>query len=272
MAEIITEITPPPNQESPSPKRKSMLQQMYKPDEDSEDKENRSEHSQLKINWAKQADQPRKSVGQTNSIMQARNSKLAWRRLSRALHMDPDHRTSLEALAGNEENISKTAVLCSKRVTGMGGHGNRFSIADAAMKMMSVHNEIPKMENTFKLAPDALPKLTEIKKVLQLVTTNFLQDESYDVNICRQLAKSIADEVKSRLKASSGLSSSLVLVPERYKIIVNVTIGEHKGRLRGSMRLASRMLSNPKFDTFVECEFMAKNIFCSCMVHLFYQA
>ena len=83
---------------------------------------------------------------------------------------------------------------------GMGG-GSMSSIS-----FMDEHSHedpsksLVRLENTFQLGPDRKFLAASAQNILQEVVDGYLAEEKYDAELCRQMARTIADVVKARVK------------------------------------------------------------------------
>ncbi|CAM5135804.1 unnamed protein product [Eretmochelys imbricata] len=103
-------------------------------------------------------------------------------------------------------------------------------------------HDIPRLaiqlENTYQLGPAKRFPVVTVNNILKDVLTNYLQEEKYEAELCRQMTKTISEVIKARVKD--------LMIP-RYKIIVIVHIGQLNEQ---SMRIGSRCVWDPASDTF----------------------
>ena len=59
---------------------------------------------------------------------------------------------------------------------------------------------VVRLENTYQLAPDRKFLAAAAHNILQEVVDGYLTEEKYDPELCRQMARTIADVVKARVK------------------------------------------------------------------------
>ena len=59
---------------------------------------------------------------------------------------------------------------------------------------------VVRLENTFQLGPNRKFLAAAAHNILQEVVDGYLAEEKYDAELCRQMARTIADVVKARVK------------------------------------------------------------------------
>ena len=117
----------------------------------------------------------------------------------------------------------------------------------------------PKYENTYRLEPRRKFEASKVKAIIDNVFESHLKkEEMYDHNANRQLARSLAEIIKLRVKD---------LNYERYKIVSSVTIGQMKDQ---GLRVGSRCCWDPKWDTYAESSFKNKHLFAVATVWAIY--
>ncbi|KAK1339918.1 hypothetical protein QTO34_018482 [Cnephaeus nilssonii] len=97
-----------------------------------------------------------------------------------------------------------------------------------------------------------------VNHILKDVLTNYLQEEQYDPELCRQMTKTISEVIKAQVKD--------LMIP-RYKLVVIVHIGPRHGQ---SILIGSRCLWNPKSDTFASYVFRNSSLFALANVYAVY--
>jgi hypothetical protein len=113
----------------------------------------------------------------------------------------------------------------------------------------------------FRIRPSFESKfrVSAVKEILQDVLTSKLHGVEYQVDAASTLTKEIADAVRDRVKGAEY---------DRYKLIVNVVIGERKGE---GVRLGCRCLWDADTDNYAEHLFMNDWLFCVATVFGVYQ-
>ncbi|KAK2191887.1 hypothetical protein NP493_43g02015 [Ridgeia piscesae] len=115
-----------------------------------------------------------------------------------------------------------------------------------------------RMENTFQLQPYCRFPDGQVRNIIREVLEGYLAEERYEPELCRQMTKTLSEVVKARVK-DLGLA--------RYKVICIVHIGQLKDQ---TLRMGSRCLWDPKFDTFASFEFRNKSLFAVGTVYAIY--
>lgn len=137
---------------------------------------------------------------------------------------------------------------------------NSSSVASMALKRDQSSSHVPGenvlLENTYKMTPDKTFPTRTIKGILKEVLTEKLSEMKYETKACRQLTKTLSDELKTRVKELN--------IP-RYKIITIL----HIGSLRSgqSIRIGSRCLWDTNCDTYSSYEFKNNSLFAVAMVY-----
>ncbi|XP_045055489.1 dynein light chain Tctex-type 5 isoform X1 [Desmodus rotundus] len=114
------------------------------------------------------------------------------------------------------------------------------------------------MENTYQLGPTKHFPVAIVNHILKDVLTNYLQEEQYEPELCRQMTKTISEVIKAQVKD---------LTIPRYKLIVIVYIGQLSGQ---SILIGSRCLWNPKSDNFASYVFRNSSLFALANVYAVY--
>uniref|UniRef100_A0A5F8HGB5 Dynein light chain Tctex-type family member 5 n=1 Tax=Monodelphis domestica TaxID=13616 RepID=A0A5F8HGB5_MONDO len=114
------------------------------------------------------------------------------------------------------------------------------------------------MENTYQLGPSKCFPVDAVKHILKDVLTNYLQEEKYGPELCRQMTKTIAEVVKARVKD--------LMIP-RYKLIVIIHIGQLNNQ---SLHIGSRCLWDEANDTFASFTFRNTSLFALATVYAIY--
>ncbi|XP_020848802.1 dynein light chain Tctex-type 5 [Phascolarctos cinereus] len=114
------------------------------------------------------------------------------------------------------------------------------------------------MENTYQLGPGKCFPVDAVNHILKDVLTNYLQEEKYEPDLCRQMTKTIAEVVKARVKD--------LLIP-RYKLVVIIHIGQLNNQ---SLHIGSRCLWDDANDTFASFVFRNTSLFALATVYAVY--
>ncbi|XP_034876043.1 dynein light chain Tctex-type 5 [Mirounga angustirostris] len=114
------------------------------------------------------------------------------------------------------------------------------------------------MENTYQLGPTKHFPAAIVNHILKDVLTNYLQEEQYEPELCRQMTKTISEVIKTQVKD--------LMIP-RYKLIVIVHIGQLNSQ---SILIGSRCLWDPKSDNFSSYVFRNSSLFALASVYAVY--
>ncbi|KAF5923673.1 dynein light chain Tctex-type 5 [Diceros bicornis minor] len=114
------------------------------------------------------------------------------------------------------------------------------------------------MENSYQLGPTEPFPAVVVNHILEDVLTNYLQEEHYEPELCRQMTKTVSEVIKARVKD--------LLIP-RYKLIVVCHIGQLTSQ---SVLIGSRCLWDPKSDTFSSYIFRNSSLFALANVYAVY--
>mmetsp|Transcript_12491 Transcript_12491/g.35085 ORF Transcript_12491/g.35085 Transcript_12491/m.35085 type:complete len:135 (-) Transcript_12491:272-676(-) len=120
-------------------------------------------------------------------------------------------------------------------------------------------------ENTYITEPEgygADQKLqrSKILKVVKDMIEERMSGQQYDPVKGAQTAKQLADDLRERVK---------MLGYERYKLIIQVTVGQKTGQ---AMRLVSRCLWDTNADNAASAYYENETLYCVCQVYgLYYE-
>ncbi|XP_048717410.2 dynein light chain Tctex-type 4 [Caretta caretta] len=115
-------------------------------------------------------------------------------------------------------------------------------------------------ENTYKTQPDEGCKFDPCRaqRALESTLTSYLGDAKYNPVTSGQLAQSLSELIRSRLKD---------LTPPRYKLVCNVFLGQQGQQ---SLQVASRCLWDPENDSMASATFINASLFAVATVHGLY--
>jgi hypothetical protein len=120
-------------------------------------------------------------------------------------------------------------------------------------------------ENTYITGPEgygdgARFQRHKVQTMLKQVLKDKMEKQKYDPVKGAQIAKQLADDLRERVK---------MLGYERYKLVVQVTIGQKTGQ---AMRIVSRCLWDTTTDNFASEYFENESLYCVCQVYgLYYE-
>ncbi|KAJ3044896.1 Tctex1 domain-containing protein 3 [Rhizophlyctis rosea] len=109
-------------------------------------------------------------------------------------------------------------------------------------------------ENTYKLKPDKKFQTENVKKLTGEILAKNLTKVKYDPDKVTDLSKRISDEILAAVKK---------LEFDRYKLVVEVTIGEFKGQ---GIRVASRAVWDTTTDSYASAHFKNATLFAVAIV------
>ncbi|XP_027471155.1 tctex1 domain-containing protein 1 [Zalophus californianus] len=135
---------------------------------------------------------------------------------------------------------------------------NTVSFTDEPSQRDNASRLTVQMENTYQLGPTKHFPAVIVNHILKDVLTNYLQEEQYEPELCRQMTKTISEVIKTQVKD--------LMIP-RYKLIVIVHIGQLKSQ---SILIGSRCLWDPKSDTFSSYVFRNSSLFALASVYAVY--
>eukprot|EP00927_Polykrikos_kofoidii_P052560 TRINITY_DN46431_c0_g1_i1.p2 TRINITY_DN46431_c0_g1~~TRINITY_DN46431_c0_g1_i1.p2 ORF type:complete len:127 (-),score=30.85 TRINITY_DN46431_c0_g1_i1:69-449(-) len=107
-------------------------------------------------------------------------------------------------------------------------------------------------DNTFIIHPEYKNKFRpgQAKEIIREVLQSRLEKEKYNTDTTQMLTKQVADDIKDKLRDLS--------LP-RYKIVVQVAIGEQKGQ---GVRMGSRCFWDQDTDSYASETWSNESLFC----------
>ncbi|KAL3815483.1 hypothetical protein ACHAXA_000720, partial [Cyclostephanos tholiformis] len=136
---------------------------------------------------------------------------------------------------------------------------------DADLSHSVLHTAMSIVLPTYHLKPeDENARFSESKArhIVKEILDSELQwrvDNKWDKQIFETLSKSIADKIKEQCKTSMNIP--------RYKIIVQVTIGQMKDQ---GIKITSRCLWDTATDNYASVSFQKQHIWASAIVFAMY--
>eukprot|EP00794_Sanderia_malayensis_P011191 gene11191-12365_t len=112
-------------------------------------------------------------------------------------------------------------------------------------------------ENTYMIRPNFKNKFrpAAIKPVIHEVLNEELSGKQYNPDETANWSKKISDSIKEKLKDMEY---------DRYKIVVQVVIGEHRGE---GVKYATRCLWDSDTDNFAQDIFTNESLFCVAVAY-----
>lgn len=94
----------------------------------------------------------------------------------------------------------------------------------------------------------------KVQAILKSVLRERMEKQQYDPVKAAQISKHIAEDLREKVKA---------LGYGRYKLVIQVTLGQKKGQ---AMRIVSRCLWDTSTDSFASEYFENESLYCVCQV------
>lgn len=146
--------------------------------------------------------------------------------------------------------------------------GNNSTIVSRTRRQSSHNSAIQQIldrkyiryENTYRMEPDPDHRINMLR-INQVVTTIIdaaVTNYTYDANQARQLTLTLADRLRAQIKS---------LVYPRYRVIVQVCIGQKKGQ---DVRVISRALWEPKWDRHITINKETSNAYVNVTIFCVY--
>ncbi|KAM9762535.1 dynein light chain Tctex-type protein 2B [Menidia menidia] len=114
------------------------------------------------------------------------------------------------------------------------------------------HSDSMEGSNTYIIRPNYQQKFKPaiVKEYVREILREKLSGELYDPENVAELTRSLADCIKDKVKTAGF---------ERYKLLVQVVIGEQRGQ---GVHMSSRCMWDADTDNYVEDVFMNDSLFC----------
>ncbi|CAF4474181.1 unnamed protein product, partial [Rotaria sp. Silwood2] len=166
----------------------------------------------------------------------------------------------------------RVSVPRTSNLTGTGGAGSSGFGATAAAtraRRQSSRASIPRAgfdrrliryENTYRMEPDDDHKvdIARLRRVATSVIETAISGYKYDPNQGKQFSLALAERVRGQIKQ---------LPFQRYKIVVQVSIGEKKGQ---DLRVASRCIWDLKWDRHLTISKETSDAYVTVTIFLVY--
>ncbi|KAJ3247515.1 Tctex1 domain-containing protein 3 [Chytriomyces hyalinus] len=155
---------------------------------------------------------------------------------------------------GSRGNLTKSADS-----SGAHPHDSKPTTAPAQTVPTPANDSAPPTnalvyENTYKLKPDKKFQSEPVRRIAEEILQNALKKAKYDPNKVVDLSAKIGNEILAAVKK---------LEYDRYKIVVDVSIGEFKGQ---GIRVASRCLWDTTTDTYTSASFKNASLFAVAII------
>ncbi|XP_061549496.1 dynein light chain Tctex-type 5 isoform X2 [Phycodurus eques] len=154
----------------------------------------------------------------------------------------------------------------TSKVPSEGSHGVKHTAGKTKDSLSNVscidehHDErmVVTLENTYQLGPRKRFPAPAVVEILKDVLASYLQEEKYEVEWARQMAKTVCEVIRARVKE---------LMIRRYKVVVSVHVGQLAGQ---SMQISSRCLWDPSNDTFASWSLKNTSLYGVASVYAVY--
>ncbi|KAJ3319599.1 Tctex1 domain-containing protein 2, partial [Gonapodya sp. JEL0774] len=189
--------------------------------------------------------QPPKNPALTNASTRASRSNLAQGSLPPK---------TIRTSQGNLTGASRS------NLRGLGSRnalGSRFALGSRnklAMGEGDVVMERITQENTYQMKPTKKFLSEPVQRIVKEILQTRLNKSVYNAEKTPELTKSISNEILQEVKKLNF---------DRYKLVVEVNIGEFKGQ---GVRSASRMIADTTTDSYASASFRNASIFAIAVV------
>jgi hypothetical protein len=180
---------------------------------------------------------------------------------------------SVDAL-NPEKRSSKPRVSLPRNsalsgTAGGGGSGSNSNIATGRARRQSSRTSVPRAgydrrliryENTYQMEPDDDHRvdLARLRRVATSVIETAISGYKYDPKQGKQFSLGLAERIRSQIKQLPFL---------RYKIVVQVTIGQKKGQ---DLRVTSRCMWDVKWDRHLTISKETQDAYVTVTIFLVY--
>ncbi|KAJ3195391.1 Tctex1 domain-containing protein 3 [Irineochytrium annulatum] len=170
----------------------------------------------------------------------------------------------------SKENLAGKAGGSRSDLTtgGAGGGSKHGSIRNLASQKQQVppppvEQPVPPTnaivyENTYAMKPDRKFQSEPVRKLTEEILKTSLLKVKYDAEKVPDISMKLANEILAAIKK---------LEYDRYKFVVDITIGEFKGQ---GIRVASRCLWDTSTDSFASASFRNGTLFAVAIVFACY--
>lgn len=137
----------------------------------------------------------------------------------------------------------------------------RNSISSTVDHYAHAHSQpVPRLENSYRLGPGDGQKfnVSKVQKLVNDILSNHLENVRYEPSKCKEMVQLLSEEIKTRVKS---------IVYKRYKLIVNLTIGQNTGN---SIVIASRSLWNAETDNGCTVQYKNNSLFAVAVIFATY--
>eukprot|EP00330_Aristerostoma_sp_ATCC50986_P011935 CAMPEP_0114582262 /NCGR_PEP_ID=MMETSP0125-20121206/6288_1 /TAXON_ID=485358 ORGANISM="Aristerostoma sp., Strain ATCC 50986" /NCGR_SAMPLE_ID=MMETSP0125 /ASSEMBLY_ACC=CAM_ASM_000245 /LENGTH=123 /DNA_ID=CAMNT_0001775129 /DNA_START=34 /DNA_END=402 /DNA_ORIENTATION=+ len=117
---------------------------------------------------------------------------------------------------------------------------------------------------TYQLEPKEAEKFypSKVKEVIKSILHDFFEDKPYDVaetpRWCEQISRDIRKALTPKQDDYRDMRYSKSVKLDRYKLAIQVTIGEMKGQ---GLKISSKCLWDPAFDNYASYTFTTEKYY-----------
>ncbi|KAJ3268341.1 hypothetical protein HDV01_003106 [Terramyces sp. JEL0728] len=164
-----------------------------------------------------------------------------------------------KSLAGSRSMLASTKMYGSRNrlgsINNLRNFGSKNNLKDIKRESVAAQPNAVVYENTFQLKPTVKFGAGAVTKIIDQVLVKNLTKVKYEYDKVPQLIGAISNEILAEVKK---------LEYERYKIVVQVDLGEFKGQ---GIKCASRCVWDTATDTWASGSFKNATIFAIAMVY-----
>ncbi|KAH6572443.1 hypothetical protein BASA50_000181 [Batrachochytrium salamandrivorans] len=172
-------------------------------------------------------------------------------------------------LAGSKMNLAGSRMnLAGSRGNLLGSKGNLMGLRYGSLRSLAAkasNAAAPEQqstgpanavvfENTYMLKPDKRFQTNGVRLIIEEILAKHLTKVKYDSEEAPELVKAISNDIMRAVKK---------LEMDRYKIVVDVNIGEFKGQ---GIKVASRAVWDTTTDSYTSASFRNSTIFAVAIV------
>ena len=149
-------------------------------------------------------------------------------------------RTTEKFTSKTRVQLPRTSILLTSGGINLGLRARRQSSRTSSFRG-GVDRRFVRYENTYRMEPDDDHKvdLVRVRRIATSVIEGAIAGYKYDANHAKQFTLTLADRVRSQMKQ---------LPFPRYKIVVQVSIGQKKGQ---DLRITSRCIWDLRWDRHI---------------------
>ncbi|XP_065265205.1 dynein light chain Tctex-type 5-like [Emys orbicularis] len=178
------------------------------------------------------------------------------------LQMGIETTRASEATTSKPASISLRGLLAAQRLTKE--FKNRATMKNKSRLQISCHKPITIINEKIPVS-SAIPKekfsCGRAEELLREYLPTKLANVTYEPAKCASLTIALSEEIKHLVKQ---------VTPPRYKLVVNVTIGNKSKDETVDIVVTSQCLWDPHSDNFTSSQYVNETLFCVVLVHAVY--